>query len=730
MKFNRALLLAFPVALAAGCNVAGDPSSPSQEIESDESFLAISKSESHDASPQSIRIRALPQAGNESIYLAINKKELGQRWFLSAFLEKFSQGGFEQGAGTSLGTRVVTFTPQNGKLYVFDAGDTKALSKVNDQAVVIDAYPIITDSNLTRIYPADKWIIIDPGLSLNPYSFLGDAFASGGVHFDTNVSYQQGFQILADGVEMQQIFSGIADKPLGDGTTDPNPTHANGTLTLSLRRYNVSAGFKPAPQSDRTYYFTNNSSDVTGSPATNKWNIAPGMKPIKWLISRDILATQAATGGTYDLVGAAKAGIERWNEVFGFPVFEAALAGTGERFGDDTLNVLAWDTDPSLPFAFANLRTNPNNGEIRGASVYFSSVFVQPDLFESDPAAAQVKALAFASTFAKRPAVPSMAWAGMHQAPGCSLFVGEALGSAARAAALELPNGSPLTKKQKVEEFVTHVILHEIGHTLGLRHNFKGSLVPDGAVSTSVMDYMVDEDSITLAHPGTYDTAALKHLYLAGAPPKEQFCTDEDTEHDPNCNRFDRSDDPLRKDFGPLYNQIIDLSLKNGSATILQRYLDEVSNTVAQFTRSGNNDTAATDAMSILFRRIGAPVAGPVGPGEGTAADGLNAFVLSRLFLDSPKQQGSIVGAPLATALPQAIVQLHGVLVNIDGVRSFPSRRAAIDILKKMKSDLALETLLTSRSEIAKAAGPLPDAQALLVADLLARIDAATRPYY
>ena len=130
------------------------------------------------------------------------------------------------------------------------------------------------------------------------------------------------------------------------------------------------------------------------------------------------------------------------------------------------------------------------------------------------------------------------------------------------------------------EEFIgpllKEVIMHEIGHTIGLRHNFKGSALltydemndedfDGGAISSSVMDYLpvnvahgegMEQGPWTTPTVGPYDVWAIQYGYSSGDTKpilaraakdrKLDFATDEDTPGpDPMARRFDHAGDPL-----------------------------------------------------------------------------------------------------------------------------------------------------------------------------------------
>lgn len=128
------------------------------------------------------------------------------------------------------------------------------------------------------------------------------------------------------------------------------------------------------------------------------------------------------------------------------------------------------------------------------------------------------------------------------------------------------------------EEFIgpllKEVIMHEVGHTLGLRHNFVGSeLVSyeemnsegfDGPISSSVMDYLpvniafgdgVVQGPWTTTELGPYDLWAISYGYTPGntdavlarcGEPELRYLTDEDTMGpDPMARRFDHAKNPL-----------------------------------------------------------------------------------------------------------------------------------------------------------------------------------------
>ncbi|WP_394835422.1 hypothetical protein LVJ94_00660 [Pendulispora rubella] len=329
-----------------------------------------------------MKVQSVPNArGNESFYLAINKKELNRRYFLSAYLKQAYPGTVAAGAAGSLGTRVVTFREQNGKLFVFDAQDGRASSDTFDPSLIIEAYPVVDDYEpFLGLSGHDDYVLFDPAAGLNRFGVVSDLWASNTkspLHFQVDLSYLQNFRTINDGATFEQVFTGAFDDTLeADRRVPENWYTGSGTLGIALRRYTEGENFRPVSATgfSHEFYFTATPllEKNTGKKVTHatKWNIHPGMKPIKWVISDQVLVA-AKEHPKYDIVGAIKAGIENWNAVFGFKVLEAVVGTPRDSFADDDTNYFVYDADPTYGFAFADWRLNPNTGEIRGASVYF-----------------------------------------------------------------------------------------------------------------------------------------------------------------------------------------------------------------------------------------------------------------------------------------------------------------------------------------------------------------------
>ena len=128
-----------------------------------------------------------------------------------------------------------------------------------------------------------------------------------------------------------------------------------------------------------------------------------------------------------------------------------------------------------------------------------------------------------------------------------------------------LANG--MTPEEIKRRVLFNLMSHELGHVLGLRHNFYGSLdvrhwyaSDSGDLSTlkssSIMDYMniKDEASGPLrALWGTYDEAALVYAYSGGKKDLSQeqkthylFCTDHHRYSNALCNAWDRGETPSK----------------------------------------------------------------------------------------------------------------------------------------------------------------------------------------
>jgi hypothetical protein len=288
-----------------------------------------------------------------------------------------------------------------------------------------------------------------------------------------------------------------------------------------------------------------------------------------------------------------KEGIENWQKAFEAAGFKNAIlakdAPDDSTFDPEDVrySTVRWitSTDPSFG-AIGPSRVDPRTGEILDADVLFEASFMQSfrNLYRRFAGPEAIGAMALPSTLPVPP--------GMTAENRCDLGVTmEDAGALQRMAMLmngTLPPGSPVPD-EFMKAAVVWSVMHEIGHTLGLRHNFRSSTsTPEDKLQSpawteanglysSVMEYPSPNIATGKAKqgdwytttPGTYDLWAIRYGYSAtGATtpeadytaiskiadeslqPGHEYSTDEDTypaeAADPRSNIWDLGSDPLQ----------------------------------------------------------------------------------------------------------------------------------------------------------------------------------------
>lgn len=304
------------------------------------------------------------------------------------------------------------------------------------------------------------------------------------------------------------------------------------------------------------------------------------VKPITFWLDRNIPARYRAS---------VEAGILEWNKAFEKIGFKNAVVARQQPDDADfdTLDAehasIRWFTGADVGFARGPSQSDPRSGEILDADIAMSDVFgrgsrrfITEDVGFSG--FAQRQELGALWGRANRDAYCSYAAEGA-QEMNFALDLLEARG--------ELDPESP-EAEAFVQAQIKDTITHEVGHTLGLKHNFRSSTVitrdqlknkeftDNNAITGSVMDYnaynlplagepRANPHVVTL---GPYDYWAIEYAYKPLDPKTEPaelariaerstepllaFADDADAGGfggnmgiDPRDNRFDLSDDPL-----------------------------------------------------------------------------------------------------------------------------------------------------------------------------------------
>ena len=299
--------------------------------------------------------------------------------------------------------------------------------------------------------------------------------------------------------------------------------------------------FEPRVNDHRVGYFVNKSTDLTSYEnfpnfaLINKWrlikkdpdaDLSEPVEPIVYWVENTT---------PEEIIPAVVAGIENWNIAFEEAGFKNAIVAKIQPkdaewdAADYDYNVIRWSSEPDGNLlGIGPSVTNPLTGEIISADVVNKLLAVK-------------------------------------------------IGYSYRKLYGYTEDNDPLM------QYITNLTLHEVGHTLGLRHNFRGSYkyspseIHDRELTgKTIMNSVMDYDPINVAPkgtkqgiffstiPGEYDKWAIKFGYtpdltdeerglmlLDSVKPELSFGTDEEAMSypgnniDPRTKRYDMSNDPI-----------------------------------------------------------------------------------------------------------------------------------------------------------------------------------------
>jgi len=417
-----------------------------------------------------------------------------------------------------------------------------------------------------------------------------------GFSFSENKSTWAAVKGFKDNVELE-----VAATYASSGNVDIDSVADSRGATINVH-YSISllpqTGYQPRLADDRVGYFltvvkdwSRKGEDDRFVRYINRWDLqkadpsadlSPPKKKIKFWLEKTI--PFAYRKPIHD-------GIDEWNKAFEKVGFANAIEVRQQEDKDDwdpediNYNTFRWIT-AGAGFAMGPSRVNPSTGQILDADVIFDADFIQFWKQEYENFTPESVAAMTGGPLDLRSYQEQIKRDGHIHGAGCEFHHGLARELALGASVLAGRTTNPAERDKLIMQGLKEVTMHEIGHTLGLRHNFKASTMltleemndpiktKETGLTGSVMDYApanlmpkdMPQGDYFSSTIGPYDlwaieygykplsggtegeVAELKKIAARSGEPALAYATDEDTrgiDPDPLTNRFDMGKDPI-----------------------------------------------------------------------------------------------------------------------------------------------------------------------------------------
>ena len=541
----RSILLSTAAALMlAGCGKSADKAGETETEAEEEKETIASLTE--DAVRKDGLFTFFRDTESGSVHMLIRPDQIDNEFI---YLATYENGVIEAGhvRGLFVANRIISlrrhfdrieFVGENTSFYYDPDSALSRAAEANISPAVLAVTDIAAEDDEGILINVDDLFLSESlhqvKRSPDPDAKATESFALGSLSKDKSKLIDIRSYPLNVDVTVEYVYDNAA--PVVRGQSDVTDSRA-----VSARLQHT---FVKMPENDyvarrddaRVGYFTNKVTDLTSESVApwrdviRRWHLVkktPGadlsepVEPITWWIEN---TTPVEFRDTIEKAALA------WNQAFETAGFRNAVAVKIQPddaewdAGDLRYNVLRWTSSPQPPWGgYGPSMSNPRTGQIIGSDIMLEYVYMTnrirlDELFGMGLSAGGSRRLSSDDTYcdiASRLQSNNMVARAVMKARGANL----------------------IEESELIEQALYELVLHEIGHALGLNHNFAGSglLAPEElysaavteerGVTGSVMDYAPvnlsppgqEQGMFYADRPGPYDHWAIEFGYSAAA---------------------------------------------------------------------------------------------------------------------------------------------------------------------------------------------------------------------